>query len=236
MKEAISIKGTREGLTITFGSGDLPPIIEDLQRHLQAQGAFFRGGRVALQLGQRDMPQQELEHLNDLLAGYDMILRTVVCSSQTTQQAAASMGLRVIEPRPRVDIEPEPTAAPPILQTARGLGKGVLLRHLVRSGQVVRHTGHVAVLGDVNAGGEVVAGGDIIVWGRLYGTAHAGSMGNQDAVICALEMAPLQLRIGNLVARPEENERYGALVPEMASIRDDAIVVEPWNKPLRGVY
>ncbi len=235
MAERVTIKGTKDGLMVIIGAGELSAILEQLDQHVSQRPVFFRGGRVALQLGQRDMPQQELEHLNDLLAGYDMILRTVVCSSQTTQEAATSMGLRVIEPRPRVEIEPEPTT-PPILQAARGLGKGVLLRHLVRSGQVVRHTGHVAILGDVNAGGEVAAGGDIIIWGRLYGTAHAGSMGNQDAVICALEMAPLQLRIGNLVARPEENERYGALVPEMASIRDDAIVVESWNKPSRGVY
>jgi septum site-determining protein MinC len=235
MSESISIKGTREGLTITLGGGELAAIMEDLKRHLRTQGAFFRGGRVALQLADRAMPQGELEGLTTLLAEHDMILRTVMCSDPGTQAVATQLGLRVIAQH---EVAAEP-AEPAPSQADRSLdgSKGVLLRHMVRSGQIVRHTGHVIVLGDVNVGGEVIAGGDIVIWGRLYGTAHAGSMGNLAAVICALDMAPLQLRIGGYIARPGEEERRGrAVVPEKASVRDQAIVVEPWDKPSRGVF
>jgi septum site-determining protein MinC len=101
---------------------------------------------------------------------------------------------------------------------------------MVRSGQVIRHTGHVVVIGDVHVGATVVAGGDIVVWGALYGTAHAGSMGDTSAIICALEMFPLQLRVADFIARPEENTPHKNPYPEVARARDDGIVVEQWDR------
>ncbi len=113
--------------------------------------------------------------------------------------------------------------------------KGILIRHRVRSGQVVRHTGHVVIIGDVNVGAEIVAGGDIIIWGRLLGTAQAGAVGNEAAIVCALDLSPLQLRIGNVVARPEENADTESGSPEVAYVRDDMIVIKPWDRASWGV-
>ena len=48
MRGAVSIKGTREGLTITLGQGEFGELFSELGEHLKTQGAFFRGGRVAL--------------------------------------------------------------------------------------------------------------------------------------------------------------------------------------------
>ena len=236
MSEPISIKGTREGLTVTMGAGDLAPIMADLRDRLQTQGAFFRGGHIALHLNNRSLSEPALRQLRDMFSEYDMVLRTVVSDDHMTQSAAFEMGLRVIEPSAKdVPETPQPITqrlrqerqAPPSLDGS----KGVLLRHVVRSGQIIRHTGHIVVLGDVNAGAELIAGGDIIVWGRLQGIAHAGSMGNHSAVICALQMTPLQLRIGNYIARPGEGDESGDPIPEMASVRDEAIIVEPWYTP-----
>lgn len=235
MSDSISIKGTREGLTVTIGTGNLAALLDDLTQHLQSQGAFFRGGRVALQVGERSLGRDDLARISALLAEHEMVLRTVVTTNPITEQAASALGLRLTgsetAPAPASSGPPSQASA----ETAQPLdgGRGVLVRHLVRSGQVVRHTGHVVVLGDVNVGGQIIAGGDIIIWGRLYGTAHAGAMGSDAAVVCALELAPLQLRIGNLVARPDENDRAKSTYPEIAHVRDNAIVVERWDRALR---
>ena len=240
MNNTISIKGTREGLTITLGGGELDDLLGDLTRHLEQQGAFFRGGRVALKVGDRSVHESELAQIDALLKQHDMILRTVVTADKATQAASEALGLRLIaqEPETQAETPPEPEASPPAPSTvARYMNgsRGILVRHWVRSGQVVRHTGHVVVIGDVNAGAQIVAGGDIVVWGRLSGTAHAGSMGNHDAVVCALDMQPMQLRIGELVARSEESSSHKDSCPEMAYVRDEMIVVAPWNKVPRGV-
>ena len=254
MEKSISIKGTREGLTVTLESGDVATLLDDLGQHLKTQGAFFRGGRVALKVGDRDIGKEELERIANLLTEHEMILRTVVTSSAITERASRELGLRLVAPMlPEAQGGHDADAQSKNKRRLQGgssmypLGasKGILVRHVVRSGQVIRHTGHVAVIGDVNVGGQVVAGGDIIIWGKLYGTAHAGAMGNESATICALELSPLQLRIGDLIARPEENDqskgigsrssRQNGCSPEMARVRDNMIVVDPWEKSPRGV-
>jgi septum site-determining protein MinC len=106
---------------------------------------------------------------------------------------------------------------------------GILVHRTLRSGQALHHAGHVTLIGDVNPGAEVIAGGDIVVWGKLRGIAHAGAMGDDSAVICALELAPSQIRIGEHIARPPERGRPPN-VPEVASVQDDGIVVERWTK------
>ena len=45
--------------------------------------------------------------------------------------------------------------------------QAVFLQRTLRSGQSVRHPGHVVVLGDVNPGAEIIAGGHVLVWGRV---------------------------------------------------------------------
>lgn len=106
-------------------------------------------------------------------------------------------------------------------------GAAGFVARTVRSGQVIRHHGHVTVLGDVNAGAEIIAGGNVIVWGRLRGTVHAGALGDRSALIGALELAPTQLRIADLIARPPEgsSNRY----PEVAFVESDQINVEAWD-------
>lgn len=232
MKNTVSIKGTREGLTITLGPGDLASLLEDLSQHLSSQGAFFRGGLVVLHLGERSLSVEELSRISELLAQHEMILRTVVTTNSITQQAAKTMGLRLLEP----ETPPEPNApqqGSAKMATPLDGTKGTLIRHLVRSGQVIRHTGHVVVIGDVNPGAEIIAGGDVVIWGRLQGTVHAGAMGNNQAIVCALELSPLQLRIGDLIARPAEGERPKQFRPEVAYVRDNMIVVEPWDQAPR---
>ena len=99
----------------------------------------------------------------------------------------------------------------------------------VRSGQRVAHEGAVVVVGDVNPGAEVIAGGSVVVWGRLRGIVEAGvAEGGEHSIVCALDLAPTQLRIGPALARaPEEPDRTP--VPEVARQVDGQIVVDAWS-------
>jgi septum site-determining protein MinC len=79
----------------------------------------------------------------------------------------------------------------------------------------------------VNAGAEIVAGGSVIVWGRLRGVVHAGAQGNEKAVVCAMELAPTQLRIaGEIAVSPK---KQGKSQPEVACLKDGQLVAEPWH-------
>lgn len=110
-------------------------------------------------------------------------------------------------------------------------GPSLFLRSTVRNGQRVEYDGHIIVQGDVNRGGELVATGNIFVMGVLRGKAHAGSAGNAEASVTALELVPQQLRIAAALAIPPEGDN-ALPMPEMATVGDGGeIVISPLMKP-----
>jgi len=109
--------------------------------------------------------------------------------------------------------------------TMQNESSAIVIKRTLRSGQSISYSGDVVIIGDVNAGAEVVAEGDIIVLGALRGLAHAGAMGDRDAVIYAMEFSPVQIRIADVIARSAEEVRNNP-VPEIARIKDNGIVIE----------
>ena len=96
----------------------------------------------------------------------------------------------------------------------------------VRSGEYLDSPGDLLILGDVNPGAFVSAEGNIFIWGRLLGTAHAGSKGNPKAIISALQLRPVQLRIATKIARgPNEKPQRG--LAEQAKIDSEEIIISP---------
>lgn len=107
-----------------------------------------------------------------------------------------------------------------------------VLRQTLRSGQEIRFDGNVIVLGDVNAGAQIVASGDIVVLGALRGLAHAGSAGNEAAIVAAFRLRPVQLRIGGRISRPPDGDDSAPALPEIATVRDGMVVIDQYH-PLR---
>ena len=215
----VTIKGTKDGLLITLGEGELTDCLAELEELLRSKAFFFKGGRVVLDVDTRELDAEEIQGIEKLLYNWRVRLWAVVSKVARTQAATRSLGLET-DLHPRGGIEP-------LLSPDQDWSQGVLVRCTLRSGQSIQHAGHVVVIGDVNPGAEIVSGGDVIVWGKLRGIVHAGAMGNESAIVCALELSPTQLRIGNHIARSPEEKRERA-IPEMASVRGDRIVAEAW--------
>ncbi|SHE53051.1 septum site-determining protein MinC [Desulforamulus putei] len=109
----------------------------------------------------------------------------------------------------------------------------VLVQRTLRSGQSIYHDGNVVILGDVNPGAEVVASGNIIVMGSLRGVVHAGAKGDTNAIILAFRLRPTQLRIGNHITRPPEDESSDPDYPELARIKNGVVTIETFNSVIR---
>ena len=62
--------------------------------------------------------------------------------------------------------------------------------------------------------------------GTVKGTVHAGAKGNREAIVVALNLSPIQLRIANVISRSPDYDVEHGLVPEIAYIRDDKIFIE----------
>lgn len=76
----------------------------------------------------------------------------------------------------------------------------------LRSGQKIEFEGSIVIIGDVNAGAEVIASENIIILGTLRGLAHAGAKGNKDAIIEAVDIETVQIRIADIVKEIEKEE------------------------------
>ncbi len=217
----VRIKGIREGLLITLGEGDWSEVHQALLEHLRGQAEFLRGGRLILDVGNRILRAAELGRLRDEISGDGLTLWGVLSNSPITEQTAQTLGLATRINKPKLE-----RTSQPLDTTLTGEG-AVLVRRTLRSGFSLQHNGHVVVVGDVNPGAEIIAGGDIVVWGRLSGMVHAGAAGNEDAVVCALDLSPTQLRIAGQIATAPL--RRSKPQPEMARLQDGQVVAEPWK-------
>jgi septum site-determining protein MinC len=220
--DGISIKDTRQGLVVALGEGEWLDLVAQLERDLQHKGAFFDRAQATLKAGPRELASEELEQIRNLLLANRMQMSAVVTTSDKTMAAAAAL---------EIPVTPQAEETWPLEADTQdgGSEKALFVKRTIRSGQTIQHPGHVTILGDVNPGGQVVASGDIVIWGKLRGTVHAGATGDDSALVCALVLAPTQLRIGNHIARSPEQEPRNPGVPETASVQGDGIVVEPWS-------
>ena len=115
---------------------------------------------------------------------------------------------------------------------------GHFYRGTIRSGQSVEFASSIVVVGDVNPGAKVVAKGNIIIIGSLKGSAYAGVNGKQNSFIIALDMDPMQLRIGEFYARSPDSvkgklfKKKKQQVKEMqiAFVENNNIYIEPINR------
>jgi septum site-determining protein MinC len=173
----------------------------------------------------------------DALLPADALLSTPTAPAQGTDAPADAEPAEALRrPIPLPDLPPDPREGPEI--DAQG-GKRVLtLTRTLRSGAAIRYDGDVVIYGDVNAGAQIRAGGNVTVLGKLRGVVHAGAAtgaGSDEAWILAFDLAPTQLRIGRHIAiAPDRGSRgEDALLPEIATVFDGAIVIEPWKGRMR---
>ncbi|WFD11454.1 septum site-determining protein MinC [Tepidibacter hydrothermalis] len=107
-------------------------------------------------------------------------------------------------------------------------GQTKFVKATLRSGMKIEFKGNVVVIGDVNPGAQIVAYGNVIIMGCLRGVVHAGANGNKDAFVVAYDLNPMQLRIENLISIAPDEEFEKPNYPEIAFIKDNFIVIEPY--------
>lgn len=214
------MKGLRDGLLVTLGQAAWPVLESALMTYIEKNESFFHGARLVLEVGNQPLKVLELSTLRDTLSERGITLWAVISDSPLTQNTAQMLGLatRLHKPPPAQAEAPAVPAAQP---------SALWLNKTLRSGVRVEHVGSVVIVGDVNPGAEVIATGSVLVWGRLRGVVHAGAEGDQNAIVCALDLAPAQLRIAGQIALSPR--RQGEPHPETARLRDGQLQAEPWK-------
>ncbi len=165
----------------------------------------------------------ELQELISFIERSGLQISTISSKIPKTIVSASALGhqTRLIIPNSKIS-----TSSPQPSLLSKEKQKLFFHNGTLRSGDNLSTEGDVLLFGDVNPGATISATGNVMVWGRLRGVAHAGKDGNQNMKIIALQLRPLQLRIGKLIARgPEEKPEPG--LAEEAKIVGGEIIIEP---------
>ncbi len=216
-KSRIRFTGVDYGLLVCMDwEVPLSQLLVEVEEHIQKSPSFFADAKVFLEVDTRPVLQHEMEQLGVVLLRHGLTLQGVV--------SAASRVEGISRPQPAPE---QPKVITPIINEKEAM---VVEHRTVRSGEKVASEGHLIIMGDVNPGAEVIAENNIIVWGSLKGTAYAGVPNHEDAVIAALHLSPIQLRIAGYIARSPDVRPVTTAVPELARIDQNEIVVESWER------
>jgi len=227
--DIIQIKGLRDGLLVSLGAGEWQELEALLFVQIDERSAFFRGARLALDVGEQALRVAEMSKLRDGLSEREVSLWAVVSESPKTVQTAQLLGLAT-------RISKQRKAEEPPIFAEKDLGKDVgalWVQRTLRSGTRIEHSGNVVVMGDVNPGAEIVAEGSILIWGRLRGSVHAGAAfragasQNQGALVCALTMNPTRLQIASEISNPSRVKSPKG--PVKISLKDGKFIIDIWR-------
>ncbi|XID93609.1 septum site-determining protein MinC [Paenibacillaceae bacterium WGS1546] len=199
-KPIITIKGVKEGLVFLLDDRcEFVALLDELTAKLDKHVQQFNGPivHIFIKLGSRQLDDDDKERIRAIFRRQGNLL------------------IQSIESDPP---ERDPDCKPSVvLHTMTGM---------VRSGQTVEYDGHLLLLGDVNPGGTIRCTGDVYVLGALRGSVHAGTGGNEEAIIAASLMRPTQLRIADVISRPPDEWASAEPWMEYAFLRDGAMAID----------
>ncbi len=241
-QNAVILRGRSDGIAIEIASGRWEDLLQLLSHRLEQTDGFFAGGYVVVDVGTRQLNEAEVDLLGRVLASYALQPGLVRTTDERTFQAALALGI----PCAHIGLDGSVINEAMPAQADDNTFPFFVYRGSLRSGQQLYRHEHIMIMGDVNPGAQVASNGDILIWGRLRGLAHAGVEGNLNAIIAALDLDPVQLRIGTVVAAGQSGQplqpgqttangpRWGAARtadrrPEIARLVNGRLLIETWD-------
>lgn len=203
-KHHVTIKGVKDGLVFLLSDQcDYKDLIRELRYKLETTHQNILTGpiiHVQVKLGKRSITEEQENEIRTLMK---------------------KKGNLIIQ-----SIESEPQENK--IQSDKDQLK--IIKGIVRSGQSIFHDCSLLYIGDINPGGTIISSGDIYILGSLRGMAHAGSDGNQEAVIAASHLRPTQLRIADIISRPPDEWGIQEAFMEFAYLSKGAMEIDKINQ------
>ncbi|MEK5077478.1 septum site-determining protein MinC [Solibacillus sp. FSL W7-1436] len=180
-KQLIHIKGTKDGLVLRLDDQcSFTELVEELGKKV-TDGHLDGKIDVQLHLGKRYCTQEQKDQLTGIVEQQQKLCVKKIQSDVITLEESQKL-----------------------LETSRF----ETFVGIVRSGQTIRVTGDILVLGDVNPNGRIEAGGNVHIAGKLKGIVHAGMDGNEQAIVSASHFEPTHILIGNYVEVMTNESQY----------------------------
>ena len=213
MKKApIVIKGNKSGLRIIL-SDDLTfeELLSEIEKKFSESKKFLGDAQVAVSFEGRELTEDEEAAILQCIADNSNL--DVVCvidnDKEREEYFAKSLNERLVQ---------------------MDANTGQFFKGNLRSGQVMEFDTSIVILGDVNAGAHVASTGNVVILGALNGTVYAGVSGKINTFVVALKMNPMQIRIGDVIARASDTKKNPPKEPQIAYVEDGAIYIDELSR------
>lgn len=212
MHSTVVIKGSKAGMTVILDhSISFEELLCDIGKKFRDSAKFWGAVQLTLTLEGRNL--SPLEELQVVQAITDNSQIEILCLLDTDANRIARCEKALTERLMELSAQ-----------------TGQFYRGDLKRGDVLESEASIVVIGDVNHGARVIAKGNIIILGSLRGSVYAGAAGNMSAVVMAMEMIPMQVRIADFITRLEDKGKKLGRGPVIASVEEKGIVVRPIKK------
>lgn len=216
MDNSVIIKGTKSGIILVLDDTlSFTELKEKIRNKFSASAAFLGDAAMALSFEGKELSDKEQREVLDIID--DTTDLNIICVVDTDERKSALM---------------EKSLNEHLMELNSNTGQ--FYKGNLRSGQSLEFTTSVIILGDVNPGAKVISTGNIVVLGALKGYAYAGASGNQNAFVLALDMAPVQIKIADVIARcpdrPNMPVKNAVKNTQVAYLENGNLYIEPLSR------
>ena len=213
MDNSVMIKGNQSGIIVVLDANlDFEELKSNIAEKFKASAKFLGNANVAVTFEGRELTTENEREILDIIGENSDL--NVIC---------------VVD----LDAEKEKIFKQCLNDKLMELSNntGQFYKGNLRSGQVLEFETSIIIIGDVNAGAKVVSKGNVVILGALKGNVFAGASGNQNSFVVALSMDPVQIRIGDIIARaPDDKAKDVSKEAKIAYVEDGNIYIESISK------
>ena len=243
MKSSVIIKGNKYGFQIVLNPA-LPfeELLREVADKFRESIRFFDFSQsIAVSFEGRDLTQGEQNVLVDTIMENSGLKISYIIDGGKAVETEFAEALADIHEEDTEDMEGDGQEAIGFPENLIGKN-GQFYRGTLRSGQKIEVDGSIVVLGDINPGAQIIAGGNVVVLGCLKGTVYAGYPQDRNAFVASLMMEPMQIQIGDCIARapdqknkkqkPGRKKSQKQLEAKLAFVENNSIFIETITRSL----
>lgn len=215
MSQSVVIKGNKHGIIVVLDAEtEFEALKEQIEERFKTSAKFFGSADMALAFEGRELSTEEQKEVLEIIARVSDLNIICVIDNNEEQDIKFQQAVESVVGKKEAE---------------RSGNDGQFYKGTLRSGQVLETEGSIVVLGDVNPGGRIIAAGNVVILGSLRGNVFAGANGNEDCFVVALEMNPMQIKIGEVIARSSDSapkKKNKGIEPKIAYVDDGNIYIE----------
>ncbi len=249
MKNPVMIKGNKFGFTLYLDpETEFKELLTLVGERFAQSGKFFSGeSQIAIRFEGKSLTFEEQNEVIERIEECSDVRITYVIDGDEQNEAYFKAAVEQYGQRLRDAFAKEKEEyKEELIRTVPGYyeqgnlsSDGQFYKGTLRSGQSIEVDNSIVIVGDVNPGADVVAGGNVVVLGCLKGSVAAGYPDNRSAFVLSLDMQPMQVRIGDLIARSPDDKgklkrKKKEKEPEtkIAYVDKENIYIEPISRSL----